>query len=381
MLADFARPVRRLFTIAFILCLYLPAWADTVEPFVMPSARFRALGGNHSAMADDFYAIFLNPAALADVKEEFSAAEMSLGFYGPMLEIIDLARKSDDEDLDISALVGPGGFAAGFEMGGPLSLGWVGRGLGFGIFNRVKANASVGGTRLNSLASGELLFTGGYGFRIINKGSHTLDGGFMGKGFFRGLVDLRAEIFNIDELFNDPGDQPFDTHLGLGLDLGLRYIFAENLSLALVCYDVYSPVLVTRYDSMSDFGDGSKSGTSTSYATVYRRLDMGIKYRIRSTLIDRYITQLTVMADYRDVLDLFSLVSRNPVLNIGLGLELTVLNALSFRVGIGDALPALGFGLDLSFMTLDFAVYGKELGLDPGTLPVYAMDIGFLFRY
>jgi hypothetical protein len=32
-------------------------------------------------------------------------------------------------------------------------------------------------------------------------------------------------------------------------------------------------------------------------------------------------------------------------------------------------------------MQLDFALYGKELGTDPGVQSVFGMDIGLLFRY
>ena len=125
-------------TVIFLFCPVFLIWSepDTVDPFVMPSARFAALGANHTAMADDFYSIFLNPAAFVDVNEKFSVAEITLCTYGPMLEIIDLLRNNSGSaaDLDISEIVGPGGFAAGFDLGGPLSLGWVGRGLGLGIF-------------------------------------------------------------------------------------------------------------------------------------------------------------------------------------------------------------------------------------------------------
>jgi hypothetical protein len=72
---------------------------------------------------------------------------------------------------------------------------------------------------------------------------------------------------------------------------------------------------------------------------------------------------------------------RNPLLNVGLGVEIEMLHAFSLRLGIGDALPCLGLGLDLSFMTLDLAIHGKELGLDPGVQSTYALDIGLLFRY
>ena len=371
--------------VCFSLCAVFSVWAETptVDPFVMPSARFSALGGNHTAMGDDFYALFLNPAAFVDVNEEFSAAEITLSTHGPLLEIIDLFRNNSGSasNLDLSGIIGPGGFAAGFDLGGPLSLGWVGRGLGLGIFNRIRTSAAVSGTKLRPLVSGELLFVGGYAFRIINKNSHLLDAGFLGKGFFRGLLNLEAPIFDAASLLDDPREQPFGTNLGLGLDLGVRYTFREDFSAALVCYDVYSPVLVTPYESLSDFGDKSGPSGESSYATVKRRLDMGVKYRIRSNFIDRYISRLSVMADYHDFLDLFSLIPRNPILNVGLGVEISLLNALTFRAGITDALPAVGIGLDLSFMTLDFAIHGKELGLDPGVQSVYALDIGLLFRY
>jgi len=349
----------------------------------MPSARFAALGGPHVAMADDFYSIFLNPAAFVGVEDTFSAAEFTLTTYGPMLELMDLLMDNagSDLDLDISDLIGPGGFAAGFELGGPLSLGWVGRGLALGIFNRLRISATVGGIMLRPFVSGDLLFVGGYAFRAVEKNGHILDAGFLGKGFFRGALNLEASIFDAGALLDDPLYRPVNTYLGVGLDLGLSYNVRENLTVALVCYDVYSPALVTTYASFSNFIERAGSSGPSSHATVKRRLDLGAQYRIRSNLIDRYISRFTVMASYRDFLDFFSLIPRNPILNAGLGAEIVVLNALSFRFGITDALPAFGFGLDLSFMTLDCAIYGRELGLDPGVQSVYALSIGLLFRY
>jgi hypothetical protein len=357
---------------------------ETIEPFVMPSARFAGMGGRHAAVGDDFYSLFTNPAAFVDVQDQFNIAEISISTYGPVFELIDLfrANSGSSADLDISGIIGPRGFAAGLDVGGPLSMGWVGRGLGLGFFNRIKTTAAVRGTMIRPLMSGEFLLVGGYSFRIIDNNGHRFDAGFLGKGFFRGGLNLDASIFNAATILDDPMEKPFKTNLGLGLDLGIRYTFRENLALALVCYDVYSPVLVTPYDSMHAFGD--KSGPSpggASYATVNRRLDFGLKYRIRWAFIEKYVSAVTIMADYRDFLDLFSLIPRNPALNAGLGLELKILNALSFRFGITDALPAFGIGLNLSVVTLDFAIRGKELGLDPGIQPTYALDFGLLFRY
>ena len=374
--------MRRLLLPVFLLGLFASGvWAETktVDPFVMPSARFNALGGRHVTMADDFYAIFLNPAGFADVKDQFSAAEITISTFGPTFEIIDLLREGsgDVEDIDLSGLVGPGGLSTGVDVGGPLSLGWVGRGFGLGIFSSVKAIASINGAYFSPKMTVDLFFAGGYGFRLINKNNNILDAGFLAKGFFRGTLDMKTTVFSIDSL--DPDDSPFNTNLGFGLDLGIRYTFADNFSFAVVCYDVYSPVLFTSYDTLSDFFDGKSQ--SSSYATVKRRLDFGVNYRIRSAFLDRYISRFTIMLDYHDLLDLFELLPRNAILNAGLGIEVVLLKALTFRFGLADALPAVGFGLDLKFMTLDFAVFGKELGLDPGKHPVYAMSVGLLFRY
>ncbi|MDR2028530.1 MAG: hypothetical protein LBP93_03205 [Treponema sp.] len=370
--------------ILFVCILKVPGFGETIAPFVMPSARSGALGGTHAALADDFYSLFTNPAAFVGVKEQFSAAEVTVSMYGPVFEAMDLAfdiAGSDLDSIDISGLVGPKGFAAGFDMGGPVSVGWIGRGLGFGLFNRTKTEVVLSGTSMRPLISEEILLVGGYSFRLLNNQSHVLDLGFLGKGFFRGAMDMAVSVFELEAIIRDPMDHLFKTQLGVGLDLGLRYTFASAFSVALVCYDVYSPALVSSYASLGAFFDKEDPVDARGYATVARRLDLGLMYRIRSPLLSRYISDFTIMVDYQNFLDFFALIPRNPVLNIGIGAEVVVLQALSLRVGIADALPAIGFGLDLSFMKIEFAIRGKELGLDPGMNPVYAVDLGLLFRY
>jgi hypothetical protein len=359
----------------------LSLFGETIPPFVMPSARASAMGGIHTAYTDDFYALFTNPASFVDVKEEFSAVELSVSLYGPVFELLDLARNASgsSKSLDLSGLMGPRGFAAGLDIGGPLSLGWIGRGLALGLFNRTKSDAVVRGTMIRPLLSEEILLAGGYSFRILDKQNHILDAGFLGKGFFRGSLAQEASIFNALTLLDDPFNYPFKTYLGLGFDLGLRYSFAGKFSAALVCYDIYSPVLVTTHLSFLDFQ--RKDSFCETYATVQPRLDFGLTYRIESPLLSRYISRLIIALDYRNFLDLSALIPRNPILNIGAGMELVLLEVLSLRAGIADGLPSAGFGLDLAFMRLDFSMYGKELGLDPGVHSVYAMALSLIFRY
>jgi hypothetical protein len=368
-----------------IFFLFLPGlslFGESITPFVMPSARFSGMGGNHIALADDFYALFTNPAAFVGVEDEFSISEFTLSTYGPVFEILDLIVNSSDslDNLDLSSVIGKKGFAAGFDIGGPLALGWVGRGLGLGLFNRLKADAVVNGVNFRPAVSGEILLLGGYSFRILNKNDQILDAGFLGKGFFRGGMDMKAPIVEAEKIFDDPLSNEFETTLGIGFDLGLKYTVAENFSAALVCFDAYSPALLSTYSSFEAFQD-KETPQKNIYETVKPRLDLGVCYRVRSEFLERYISNFLILADYRNFLDLLSLIPRNPILNIGLGVELVVLNALSLRFGVADALPAAGFGLKLGFMKLDCSIYGKELGLDPGVQPVYAVDVGLIFRY
>jgi hypothetical protein len=376
--------MRRIFLcwfVLFFLCFGFPVFGQIngIDPFVIPSARFAGLGGNHVAIGDSFHALFSNPAAFIGMEKQFSAAELTISTYGPFFEIIDQARSASGP-LDLTEVIKSSGTGVGFDMAGPISLGWVGNGWGFGIFNRIRTDAVRDGSSIYPDAAGEIFAIGGYSFRIINKDDHFLDAGFLAKVFYRGVAQLKVPISDALSMMGNPNGN-FSTYLGGGLDLGLKYTFRDNLVLSLVCFDVYSPVFVTDYGPFTDFSEMfNSSSKDTSYGTVKRRLDLGIKYSIRSSFLDRFISDLTIMADYRDILDLFSM-TRSPLLNFGIGVELKMLNVLSFRLGFNDMLPAFGIGLDLSFMTVDFAINGKELGSSRGENPTYCLNLSFLFRY
>jgi hypothetical protein len=356
--------------------------AETIFPFVMPNARAAAIGGSHAALSDDFYSLFSNPASFLETEGIFNTVELTVSTFGPVFEIIDLliAHSETWDDLDLSPVTGAHGFAAGLDFGGPVSVGWVGKGLGLGIFTRMKSDATVSGLQLRPVVSAELLMVGGYSFRVLEKGSGILDLGFLGKGFFRTGLNFSSSILTAQKMFDNAWERPFTTVLGLGFDFGLKYTFAKTFSAALVCFDTYTPAVVTTYASMESFKNKDVPLEPGHYATVKPRLDLGFKYRLSSTFLDKYISNINILLDYHDFLDLGSILPRNPILNIGLGVEVVVLEKLSLRVGIADSLPAAGFGLDLTFMQFDCSIHGKELALDPGVHSVYAVDFALHFR-
>ncbi|MDR2209892.1 MAG: hypothetical protein LBO65_00280 [Spirochaetaceae bacterium] len=363
-----------LFTLGLFPVLSLGA--EHIAPFTMPSARAGGFGGIHTALGDDFSSIFSNPASFAGIERQFSAAEISLSVYGPIFEILDRTVNSKGAP-DISSLPRLQDFGAGFDLGGPIAIGLVDRGFGFGLFNRTVADAVVREKTIYPVLSEEIFMTGGFSFRVLEGDTHLVDLGFLAKAFFRGRLGLSGSVGDLSEITTGAASSPYSTQFGIGLDLGIRYTLMDHLCLALTGYDVYSPALVTRYAEISDRG----SGGTQSYATVTPRLALGALYRIQNDFLDRYITGAIVMLDYRDFIDPFSTDPRNPLLNLTLGMEITMMRILRIRAGMADVLPSFGFGLDMHALTLDVAVRGKELGKNPGDNRTFAFDLGLLFRY
>ncbi|MFQ3547478.1 MAG: hypothetical protein SNJ56_04000, partial [Termitinemataceae bacterium] len=236
------------FILSGILCLVSmgePLSALPERPFEYPNPRLAALGGRHGTLVDDFVALSTNPAGFVEAKEEFSFTEISAGLYGPVFDIADtlVSFWGSGGSLNLSGLVGPGGFAAGLNLSGPLAFGWVGRGLGFGLFNRTTMDATTLGASIQVQVAEEFLMTGGYAFRLVNRDQHVLDAGFLGKGYVRGSLPLQASLLTVTDLFagNPLDTQPYVNLLGVGIDLGVLYTYAKAFSAALVYHDAYSP--------------------------------------------------------------------------------------------------------------------------------------------
>ncbi len=359
-------------------------FSKDIVPFTYNSVRSKGMGGQHSALTDDFSVLFTNPAGFSSVPNTFSAAEIDFGIYGPVFDLINAGIEfAEDRDIKVlGKLFGPTGLHTGLDLVGPFAIGWMGEGLGFGFYNRAHGDISMTSSKVNVQLFTDLLALGGYSFRFPIKEKHFFDAGFVFKGFLRyeilgakGLLDI-SQVLDIDYF----DDLPFHAIVGIGLDLGLTYTFMNSLKVALTCADVYSPALDYEYASFNAFTAG-QSASSPLYCSLAPKLNLGLGYELKSHWLEKYITSLLFMADYKDILDLFSLVPRHPILNASFGIELVILNALSLRAGIQDCLLSLGLGMDLTFMRLDVAMRGIEKGIDPGQNPQMAVDLALLFRY
>ena len=223
---------------------------------------------------------------------------------------------------------------------------------------------------------------GGYSYRFNLGGGHSLDAGLLAKGFVRGEVSEEKGIVDIMSLIDPTAllSSPFTLTTGIGLDAGLRWNWKERVAVGLVCRDAYSPAFVSSYSDVSSFfSNPASSLISTVYSKIDPNLALGVSWSPDLGALGHYVDGLTLAADYSDILDLFSILPRNAILNVGVGAEVRLLEIMTVRLGIKEALLQAGMGFDLGGTRVSATAFGRELGLEPGSRPIYNLLISFEF--
>ena len=237
--------------------------------------------------------------------------------------------------------------------------------------------------------SERITLMGGYSFRIPlpEDSAHTLDIGLLLKGFLEGKSEFDRSFLQLPDLFSTFSldtfaNEPFQFVTGIGFDLGVRYSWRDTITVGLAAIDLFSPTIINSYTTMNGFLQASET-PAQSNGLVPFKLNLGVMYTPEIGRARKIISDLKVMLDYRDIFDFLvhPSTARNPLLHIGLGVELEFLEILSIRAGLNEGLPAAGLGLDLHFFTLNAAMFGVELGSEPGMRSVYNIMIGLEFRY
>ncbi len=390
--------------LAALLVLQIDVPAQSVDDGLLPSAAASAAGGSHVAAATGFDALFANPAGLAGAASEFSVARLSVQTTGPVFTLAGLVMRSlageDPTSLlsssDVQQLLLS--LYARATVTGPLAFGYVGGGMGFGVYNVSDATVQSVPGGLETILGERILLRGGYGLSIpipLDSDSASSATGSWGtasvglgvKGFVRGDVTVATTLLGLPTFLESIGpgllaDSPFSLISGFGVDLGLRYVFPVPVTIGLTVEDLYTPTAVTGYSSFPDFLDGESAAAGTVYAILPQRINLGVLWTPGLGVVDRYVSDLRLMLDYRDIFDFLiaPAASRNLALQFGLGAEARLLDVLSVRIGFSDGLLAAGLGLDLTHVRLDAAMFGSELSGEPGLRPQYNLAIGLEFR-
>jgi hypothetical protein len=392
------RPGRGIACLAAVLLLWLCASAAAFGEDAglrSPPARESALGGKHAALADDISTLFANPAGFRAAGPEFSLSELTVGMSGPVFDVANIVAQGlgggGMEDIisspEVSQLLQ--GLRAKVGLVGPVSFGYVGNGLGFGFFNDSEVEISSIGVvpTVSGAVRESVTLCGGYAFRIpLGSSGHYLDIGALLKAFVRGEVSMTRDLVGLLGVFQNPSmdivlEGPFTLDVGAGIDVGIRYSWAERLTVGIVARDAYTPFLRNTYATTQSLLDGL-APSSRDYQLTPLDLSVGVGFRPALGRLDRVVTDLVILADYVDILDFVfqPATARNPVLHAGIGLEVVLLDVLALRGGFSQGLFAAGLGIDLSFFTLNLSMFGQELSTEPGLAPAYNLVLGLEFR-
>lgn len=384
---------------AIVILIFLLAqpllFAQEDNPAVGSMPRLRALGGFHASAVEGIDALILNPAALRRGDSEFAALELTAGVSGPVFSILSVVTQAQGGDI-ASVLSSPAvldllsNINVGAGLDGPLSFGFAGNGLGFGIFNRTLLNVeNLTPTSLLIEVTERVTLRGAYAVRLLDiDRTLSLDLGVGLYGIVAGGVQLERSILQIADLVSSLNadlllGQAFSVTSGIGLDLALEASLRDVLVLSLTGANVVSPNVTYTYDTADDFIQNANP-SSGPVAGDYRRLiSFSAGFTPSLGRLERYLSGFAAYFTYRDIFDfiLEPATAENIFLKFSLGTEVTLLDVLDIRLGFGEGLLAAGLGLDLSAFRLHLSVFGAEESIEPGLRPTFNTIFGLQFRY
>ncbi|HEY9054638.1 MAG TPA: hypothetical protein VIO60_07445 [Rectinemataceae bacterium] len=352
---------------ALILCPAL--WAQTHLAGLEPkNARTMGAGGSFRVFAQGYETFSGNPAGFAGPASltlgDISAWTYFKPYPSTLHRIASLAQGETDENAFASAMETM--FSDNFGLGGgfSLGLGWAGKGFGLGI-------------QLNSEALARGSFYSQSALEAQSQANALIGLAWpvqLGALRIRFGADIRA-FYRLDSR----GSWPFAElakalYSGTGFveavsPRGLRggYGIALDSGATLAWGPVSAGVMIRDYGYKFAMGDstvGEVLETSTLPVFGDRLYMLEPTYTAGLSLLlgekNPIKARLSVEAD--DPTDFFSILMQDPARAWDLahaGVELDVLNFLYLRGGRNRGLLSIGFGLDLSLLELDAALFAE----------------------
>jgi len=350
-----------------------------------------ALGGAFTALSSGYSALSGNPAGFASAKGELTIADLSswLYFKPTSANISKVAAvvsgNADDPASLMNDLITENGFGGGLSFG----AGYVGKGLGIGIYlvgdSSVKGETAMGAVMTSSASLNAVLGLGA----PIRIGGLTVSLGGDVRPFFRAeSADGGWAFGEIMSGLMSGGDvgavfmgESVESGFGLAMDFGAS-VELGSLSVGLSIRDVAPSFIVSEMtveELLAELGAGRfpRASGSTQSVLVLPSVTAGLAWK------PRLVPGLVEPALYFEVQDPVSVVrDRESFWNLlHVGAEVELLSFFSLRAGLNKGWPSAGFGLDLAFLSLDAAVFTEELGRRPGDLPRSGATISAAIRF
>jgi hypothetical protein len=344
----------------------LPSTFEIHHHYISP--RVMGMGGAFSPLADDYNALFYNPAGLSKRKDGqinfgLVSAQIGTGILD-FMDDVDNNKNSGDENADIQNMVNlisdNYGRLFSLRTTPQLNFSWVRPGWGF-TFIPLDVSINVAmhqqiGPSINLEALGDSTLAFGYGDKLELFGQEV-HWGLTSKVIYRvyyhdtiPAVDLIAgsgqKIYK-EALTQEGGTLDFD--LGLLWSPDLFYLVNPTFSFVLRNLLDYGFTMNQKFLD----GDGQKP------PTLQRVMDVGAMVEIENF----WGFRPRLLVDVRDIGH--SSFYWKKGLHLGAELEWALWSWMkgAVRAGINQGYATAGISAHLLLLTIDFATYGEEVGV------------------
>lgn len=346
----------------------------------IPSVRQQGFGGFYTVDVDNYYTLYSNPAGLGRRRVHALYPAIDIHFGGPLQDSAKIFQAVSSMDTNVLTQIinDNNGLNLDLNITPLLSFGHIYKsGIGWGFSTQAFVDTRIPGIALADVNAGiESVLTVGFGIPIINSDNLFLSVGATAKGFAQGSTGFTGSVVDfISKIQNDSKSMPLNIMAGFSFDAGVYLSLFNTFNFSATWYDPLSMVFVSKGtigNPNYDFNERTK---------LESKLAVGFSYNFPIAWANGVVTSFTIMADYRDVFAIFKEDSRNPWLELSAGTEITLINLVSFRFGISQMYPAAGIGLRFGTFKIDFAMYGKELGFEPGSNPNLNASLFVGFTY
>lgn len=350
------KKVLRITVVLCLLCLQTSIQAQTARPAFLYDIRSLGMGGAGVASAHGAYSYVYNPALLTRQGFTLSIPGLEAEIGEKFLDLLDFvvdnrenfeklnkssAYVSHEEKAEIIKDLRAGGaeFDNIWHRGTVFpAFGIVIKNFAFSVYNisqfAGKIDVGIIVPKVQIQAISDLVFSFGYGHQVNEKLSMGV-GLKLIKRYESPLMKLQVEeMSNMSEIIDEGLAEMKQEKRGYGFDIGALYKLTPNLEIAAMAQDI--------------LGDVEDVATPFNFK-------LGMQYLYNQNLI---------LA--ADIDDFFNRDGDKFVNKIYLGGEYRF-SVLRFRLGFGQGYPAIGLGLNLKVVQVNYAYFTREIADSPGS--------------
>ena len=360
-----------------------PGDEQTLFPLSFQSVRANGMGGTHAALADDFDTLFVNPGGFSSLEDtkSFAALNVTLNDFDTIFSLI---RSENMTAIDMADII-KNRFVASIDIGGPFMTGYISDGFGVGLLNHQYVKVWWERNDIMQVQANiveEIAVIAGRSFPIENfEQSITFTPGLSLKPMFRFVFAPRNVLLTeFRYVFENMKQEPFEFQVGIGVDAGLLVNFSDVFFIGAVIHDVVAPLYVIRYQDFTAFSNGD-SPESQGVKFIKQTFDFSFCFRTRDTFFNETVNDIVVTLDYHGLSNIINGIERNPLLDVGIGVEVQLVRALWLRAGWRQMLAGGGLGLNLGWGKFDFALFGETFGDEINSFQSLSFSVGLTIAF